>query len=247
GFSIAGPRDPNDPRNQILLAVARSIVTINPKCALIENVARVLDGNHSDRVEKLSKTLRRGGFHVREVVLDAKDYGVPQRRKRAFFLITRRSVSGSTVSQEFEARKKKPLRVLEVLDDLPVPNVRPDRYTEDCECSAVKNHFAMQHSERVKQKIAAIPQGSGPMSYRKLHPQKVSNTLISGHRAPPAHYSQPRSITVREAMRLQGFPDNFQVYGPFGSQMSQVSNAVPPPLAKVALEVLCTIAGVEIG
>ena len=247
GFSIAGPRDPNDPRNQILLAVARSIVAIKPKCALIENVARVLDGNHSMRLEKLTKTLRNGGFHVREVLLDAKDFGVPQRRKRAFFLITRRAVKLNNIVQEFEVRKKSTLRVADVLSDLPKPNVRPDRYTEDCESAVVTNHFAMQHSERVKQKIAAIPQGSGPMSYRKLHPERVSNTLISGHRAPPAHYSQPRSITVREAMRLQGFPDDFRVYGPFGSQMSQVTNAVPPPLAKVALEVLCTIAGVEIG
>ncbi len=78
GFSIAGPRDPNDPRNQILLAVARSIVALKPRCAVIETVARVLDDNHSDRLEKLARVLTSGGFHVNEVVLNAEDYGVPQ-------------------------------------------------------------------------------------------------------------------------------------------------------------------------
>jgi len=246
GFSVAGPRDPNDPRNQILLSVARSIVALKPRCAIIENVARILDDSHFDRLEKLSCVLTNGGFHVNEVVLNAEDYGVPQRRKRAFFLITRKAVCHDKLQSEFEQRRRKSLSVIDVLDDLPEPRIRPDRYSELSEDLAIKNHFAMQHSERVQEKIAAIPQGSGPMSYRKLHPNRTSNTLISGHRAPPAHYSQPRSITVREAMRLQGFPDEFEVRGPFGSQMGQVTNAVPPPLAKVALEVLCEVAGVKL-
>lgn len=247
GFSVAGPRDPNDPRNQILLAVARSIVTLNPKCAIIENVARVLDANHSRRISELLNILNVGGYHVREYVLNAEDYGVPQRRKRAFFFITRRNISCARIAAMLESRKQKKLKVIDVLDDLPPPRVRTNRYVEEDEDSEIWNHFAMQHSLRVKLKIAAIPQGTGPMSYRKLHPLKISNTLISGHRAPPAHYSQSRSITVREAMRLQGFPDNFRVYGPFGSQMAQVTNAVPPPMARVALEVLCEVAGIEIG
>lgn len=247
GFSIAGSRDPNDSRNQILLAVARSIVDIKPRCAMVENVAHILDDNHNSRLKRLVIVLSEGGFHINEIVVNAEDFGVAQRRKRAFFMITRRAVSESRLAACFEKRKQDPLRVIDVLDDLPRPVPRPDRYADEEDDGCITNHFAMQHSEKVREKIAAIPQGSGPMSYRKLHPLRASNTLISGHRAPPAHYDQPRSITVREAMRLQGFPDDFRVYGRFGSQMGQVTNAVPPPLARVALEVLCEVAGVEIG
>jgi DNA (cytosine-5)-methyltransferase 1 len=93
----------------------------------------------------------------------------------------------------------------------------------------------MRHSARVKRKIAALAPGTGPMSYRKLHPDKLARTLISGNRAPPAHHSQARSITAREAARLQGFPDTFVVRGSFASQMLHVTNAVPPPLARAAL------------
>ena len=246
GFSVAGSRDPNDPRNQILLGVARFIAAVRPRCALIENVARILDDNHSARLKKMTKVLVENGFHVNQIVLDAKDYGVAQRRKRAFFLITRRTIDRRRMEMLFQSKRLKPKTVKEVLNGLPQPKVRPDQYFDSEDNGKFTNHFAMQHSEKVKKKILAIPQGTGPMSYRKLHPKRASNTLISGHRAPPAHYSQPRSITVREAMRLQGFPDAFRVYGPFGSQMQQVSNAVPPPLAKVALEVLCEIAGVNL-
>ncbi|NQT36563.1 MAG: DNA cytosine methyltransferase [Planctomycetes bacterium] len=246
GFSVAGPRDPNDPRNQILLAVARSIVAIQPRCALIENVARILDDDHSARLRKLTSVLANGGYHVNEAVLDAADYGVPQRRKRAFFVITRRVAPAAALCELLELHKQSPVNVAEVLEDLPTPPTRPDKYVDTDDCGGLSNHFAMQHSERVKAKIADIPQGCGPMSYRKLHPEQISNTLISGHRAPPAHYSQPRSITVREAMRLQGFPDDFRVYGSFANQMGQVTNAVPPPLAMVALRVLCEVAGVEL-
>ncbi len=247
GFSVAGPRDPNDPRNQILLAVARFIAALRPRCAMIENVARILDDNHSSRLKKLAKVFNDGGYNINEILVNAEDYGVPQRRKRAFFMITQDAVEYDTLRQMFEDRKRDRVNVRNVLADLPKPKPRPDRYVDADDDGKLSNHFAMQHSQRVQKKIAAIPVGSGPMSYRKLHPERPANTLISGHRAPPAHYSQPRSITVREAMRLQGFPDSFRVYGPFGSQMSQVTNAVPPPLAKVALEVLCEIAGVTLG
>jgi DNA (cytosine-5)-methyltransferase 1 len=81
------------------------------------------------------------------------------------------------------------------------------------------------------------------MSYRKLDPTKLANTLFSGHRAPPAHYAHRRSITVREAARLQGFPDDFRVYGSFANQMLQVTNAVPPPLARTVLRVLAEQCG----
>ena len=84
------------------------------------------------------------------------------------------------------------------------------------------------------------------MSYRRLHPEQPSNTLFSGHRAPPAHFEEPRSITVREAARLQGFPDDFRIYGSFGNQMQQVTNAVPPPLAQVVLRVLSNLVGLPI-
>lgn len=238
GFSAAGSRDPKDPRNKLLVSVARAIAELQPRCALIENVSMVLAGKHSRRLGDFEEALSAGKFHVQRVLLDASEFGVAQKRKRAFFFITRDELEESDILKRLEAHKT-PAKGAEVaLRGLPSPKVRPDDYDDEASYDGLPNHFAMDHSSAVMAKIKAITPGTGPMSYRRLHPTKPSNTLFSGHRAPPAHFSEPRSITVREAARLQGFPDEFRVYGAFSNQMEQVTNAVPPPLTRAVLAVL---------
>jgi DNA (cytosine-5)-methyltransferase 1 len=244
GFSAAGSRDPSDKRNKVLLSVARAIRDLHPACAVIENVQELLSLKHRKRVKDFKQHLKNAGYCTMSVALNAKDYGVAQSRDRAFFLITRDPLDEKVVMQRFAALKLGEVSSSSCIGDLPKAKVRGPRYKDDDEMiSATPNHLAMRHSEAVQQKIAEIPVGRGPMSYRKLNPQKPANTLFSGHRAPPAHYKYPRSITVREAARLQGFPDDFRIYGPFSNQMTQVTNAVPPPLARVVLQVIAEFTG----
>ena len=95
----------------------------------------------------------------------------------------------------------------------------------------VLNSRAMKHSRRVVAKIKAIRPGGGPISYRRLDVD-VARTLVAGHRALPVHPIEHRAITVREAARIQGFPDTYFFCGPRSSQPLQVANAVPPALAR---------------
>jgi DNA (cytosine-5)-methyltransferase 1 len=243
GFSAAGSRDPADPRNQVLVAVAHAVSNLQPDCALIENVSMLLAEKHGDRIRKFHRALQHGGFYVTHLVLNAAEFGVSQKRKRAFFLVAKQPLDEQTVIKRLEVFKTDSIGAREALDGLSKPKVRPDDYDDDVDYGGVHNHFAMQHSQRVMKKIAAIEPGTGPMSYRRLHPTRLPNTLFSGHRAPPSHFKEPRSITVREAARLQGFPDTFRVYGSFANQMEQVTNAVPPPLARAVLQVLAETAG----
>lgn len=246
GFSVAGSRDPKDPRNKLLVAVARAVSELQPKCALIENVSMVLSDKYGKRVDSFSKALKDGGYQVTRILLDASEFGVAQRRKRAFFFVTRDAFSEEHILERLEKHKSKPKSAREALAGLPPAMVRPDSYNDEENYGVVSNHLAMQHSKRVQDKIALIPPGKGPMSYRRLHPDRPSNTLFSGHRAPPAHFAEPRSITVREAARLQGFPDSFRIFGSFGNQMEQVTNAVPPPLASVVLQVMAELCGLHL-
>ncbi len=246
GFSAAGSRDPADRRNKVLVAVARAVALLQPDCALIENVSMLLADKHGARIRKLERAIQQGGYHVTHIVLDASEFGVPQKRKRAFFLVTRQPLDKEAVMRRLQRFRADSTNARQALDGLAKPKVRPDDYNDEADYGAVHNHFAMQHSERVKKKIAAIVPGTGPMSYRRLHPTRLSNTLFSGHRAPPAHFAEPRSITVREAARLQGFPDGFRVYGSFANQMEQVTNAVPPPLAEAVLSVLSEFTNIPI-
>jgi len=245
GFSVAGPRKATDPRNQILVAVARAIVKVRPDCALIENVSMVLAHKYSSRLKKFKGVLAGAGYHVSSVLLNASEFGVSQKRKRAFFLVTRKPLKEQKILALLEAYKIVSSGAQEALKGLPTAIVRPDDYNDENNYGIIANHIAMQHSKPVIEKIAAIPPGTGPMSYRRLHPERLSNTLISGHRAPPAHFQEPRSITVREAARLQGFPDTYRIYGSFGKQMEQVTNAVPPPLAKAVLQVLLQLTNIQ--
>lgn len=245
GFSAAGSRDPKDKRNKVLLSVARGIVALNPRCAVVENVQELLDTKHRSRLRDFKKCLEEAGYFSVAVALNSKNYGVPQNRERAFLLITRTKLDEIAVIKRLRDMQIPEIPSRAVLDGLPAAKVRGKRYNDAVDSNRrFPNHLAMRHSGRVKSKIRSIPIGKGPMSYRKLDPDKPANTIFSGHRAPPAHYKYSRSITVREAARLQGFPDSFAVRGSFANQMQQISNAVPPPLARAVLTVALEFSGV---
>ena len=69
-------------------------------------------------------------------------------------------------------------------------------------------------------------------SFRRLEWDKPSPTVAYGHREIHVHPDGRRRLSIFEAMRLQGFPTDFVLEGTFSSQVEQVSNAVPPPLAE---------------
>ena len=159
--------------------------------------------------------------------------GVSQRRRRMICFASKRKLVRESLEQALLDCERSSLTVREALEGLGRPMVYPGPRVSFT--PSIANHVAMRHSTRVQDKIAKIVPGTGPMSYRRLDPDQISRTLISGNRAPPAHFDEPRSITVREAARLQGFPDTFEVMGSFANQMLHVTNAVPPPFASAAL------------
>ncbi|MCE9527880.1 MAG: DNA cytosine methyltransferase [Planctomycetales bacterium] len=241
GFSVAGARVRGDTRNRVLLSVASAIARLKPDAALIENVAALLADRHKSHLQRFKKKLEDAGFHLVILQLNAADFGAPQIRHRMICLAAQRPLSETRIKATLESLKAPPISVRKAFAGLR----RPPVYNggKSSQNSLVPNHIAMRHSESVQKKIAALVPGTGPMSYRRLHPDRPSRTLISGNRAPPAHFSQPRSITVREAARLQGFPDDFMIVDTFSNQMLHVTNAVPLPLARAAL--IALLGGLE--
>jgi len=254
GYSAAGNRTADDQRNYLFRHVTRLARSLRARVLVIENVPgarRIGDVAFSDRIVA---SLRRAGYSTASepAVLRASDFGVPQRRRRLFFLAGRDFVpSPPAPTHRRVGRKSRVVQdmtptVLDALQSLSAlgPGEGAQR-TVTSDGSVVLNHQAMDHSAAVTKKIAKIKPGEGPISYRRLH-EDEARTLVAGHRALPVHPLEHRTITVREAARLQGFEDGFFFCGPRHNQPLQVANAVPPAVAQaVASALLQQIAALD--
>jgi DNA (cytosine-5)-methyltransferase 1 len=216
GFSRAGRRKLVDPRNDVILAAARVAVSLNPELIVLENVRNIMVPRYEEFFIRATCILRRNGYSVCYHLLNALHFGVPQDRER---LVLIGSKNRNRDAIEAALHKLASIRlgtktVSEVLNGIPLdPGVRTPE-------TQLANHNPMRHSDKVREKIARILPGEGPLSYRKLHPGRPAATLICGHRALPCHYAIPRTITVREAARLQGFPKS----NASGRQLSTSAN-----------------------
>lgn len=269
GFSLSGPRNFYDKRNRLYLDFIRLVSELEPDGFLIENVpglASLFKGQVKDKIiEEFTKL----GYKVSSKILNASDYGVPQNRRRIFFV-------GLKSGQEFAFPEpthfefkntqylfpvgEKKVTVWEAISDLPTEQINSKNYNtyshepsnyyqkkmREDSSNKIINHEFTKHSEQTKMIVSNVPEGSNYKSlpeslksarnfhvaWTRLHRQKPSPTIDTGHR----HHFHPvenRVPTVREAARIQSFPDNFIFLSNKTSQYKQVGNAVPPLLAEV--------------
>lgn len=261
GFSVAGRRNPRDPRNHLYKQVLRFVKKFKPEFVVIENVVGMLFAAKGLFIRRIESRLVEMGYAVHHRVLDASSYGVPQKRKRLFMIGTLLKLP---LSQLFPRSLQTRISVSQALSDLSFLGVgaAADEYRRSprstyqelmrANSSSLCNHKSPKHSRRVQKMFASIPPGvnaqtvfgkncNGKMVRIKLHPRRRSYTLTT---LPEdlIHYSQNRILTVREMARLQSFPDSFVFFGPRTTggrrrkkecpQYTQVGNAVPPLLAQ---------------
>lgn len=242
GYSAAGARTIGDRRNLLFRHVGRLARELGARSVLIENVPGVQRVNGVSYTASIVASLREAGYRTWDgpATLRACDFGVPQNRRRLFFVGVAPGVPLPLVPETTHSAPGEPQvnldlpktpTLVERLADLPA--LGPGEGGEWLELpggKVVLNSTVMRHSPKVVRKIAAIPPGGGPISYRRLDVD-IARTLVAGHRALPVHPTEHRAITVREAARIQGFPDTYFFCGFRANQPLQVANAVPPALA----------------
>lgn len=258
GFSVMGLRKATDPRNGLIGEFARLVIELNPKTFVMENVPGILAPKYRTRLNRALARLRRAGYRVAEpIVLDASDYGVPQRRKRVFIIGARGRTKLPVLPPPKATRSP---TVWDALRDLPdveahealavddVYKGRLGRPSEYATALRVKRNVGLTgclrptHSHDVLVRFAAtLPGSREPISrFERLAKDGVAGTLRAGttyergkYMAPrPIHPVQDRCITVREAARLHSFPDSFAFHPTRWHGFREVGNSVPPNLAR---------------
>lgn len=245
-FSILGSRkSTDDPRGQLVYEYARFIREIKPKAFLFENVPGILTINKGrDWKEMLSVFERETGYHLTSTKLNAVWFGVPQYRQRIILLGFRRKQDHDrfrwpkrTHSESFDQPEFGmclPRKAGLAFDDL----------------AGLPNQIIREHGDRVASRYSKIPCGGRDRKDHtdRIHPERPSGTVLVGSGAgggrPFIHPFEPRHITVREAARLQSFPDWWKFSGGPTAAYRQVGNAVPPMMARaVAKEIAKAIEG----
>lgn len=220
GFSVAGMRNPNDPRNQLFREYIRVVGHIRPDFVMMENVPGILSIDRGRIKDKIINQFAAIGYPAMSVrILEAAAFGVPQLRSRAIFIANKHGLPNPYPQEIFS---KADYRSIEsAIDDLK----RLNRLE-------APNHEWTRHSAGFERRIALVPPGGSLYktfrdAFKRQYKGVPSMAVKENHGGCHIHYELNRVLSAREMARLQTFPDEFVFSGRFKRVYWQVGNAVP--------------------
>lgn len=264
-FSNAGSRKgTSDKRGTLYQAAIKCVKALQPKVIVLENVRGLLSMKHGGRllIEEICEELWHCGYRSVFRLIDASNHRVPQRRLRLIVVGLRRDLFPG-VFRFPSAMPKGGLSLGATLEELPdfVANqnelmpLNPQALKigamvpEGGSWKDIPYAHLPSRLRRVRQNIARY---RWPNFYRRFHRDEIAGTITAAFKPENAgvwHPSKKRVLSVREAARIQSFPDWFRFYGKsVKSKYQQIGNAVPPRLAyELAIAIRRTLEkGVEL-
>jgi DNA (cytosine-5)-methyltransferase 1 len=237
----------------------------------MENVSGMETFEQGSVRDELLENFKKLGYESVSLILNAADFGVPQNRKRIFFIGNRVGHTMSFVDQIKKTSISKPVTVHNAISDLPplenghlvckMPYNGRKRKLTAYQSSmrrgmngSVRNNLVTKNQDLAVKRFKHIGQGENLIALAQRTPKLVANyskienchnwiylrlpwkrpsvTLNNFRKNMLIHPVQHRGLSVREAARLQSFPDKYVFHGSIGSQQQQVANSVPPLLSK---------------
>lgn len=224
GFSVAGKRKENDPRNFLFQEFIRVVAEVNPWYVVMENVPGILTMKKGAITDKIFQSFDEIGYRVSVAILETAAFGVPQIRPRAIFVANRFGQENPYPKAQLLPHEYKPIE--SVISDLPEYEPIPEI-----------NHQWTRHSGEYMERLSKVGYGESLYdtyadAFKRQYPGKPSMTIKENHGGTHIHPHLNRVISAREMARLQSFPDSFIFEGTMKKAMWQIGNAVPPRLAE---------------
>ncbi len=262
GFSVAGKMDLNDPRSELVKTFMKVVELTSPECFVMENVKGLASlEKFAHFRQELYARAKKLGYACDLVILNARDFGVPQSRERMFFMGFRDHTS-LKIRERLSSYRKREVTAKEALCN--IGSIDPSANPLTC---AAQITIATNPVLRKSPYAGMLFNGLG----RPISPDRPAQTLpasMGGNKTPiidERHFygdgyswiedyhsnlmrgGQPcekngapsslRRLTLIEAKKLHSFPDDFVFNGPKSSIYCQIGNAVPCKLAEVVAKV----------
>ncbi len=266
GFTTAGSRFWNDPRNKLIQNYANALEVFYPRWFMMENVEGILTTAQGTYVVECLKKMIALGYTVSLKKIYMQEYAVPQRRKRVIIVGNREGkvfdfpeplecASGS-IYKNSSFTLWDAINDLELCDIPEIDHIRRQETGVQLErISALKigqsmkdlpehlrhKSFQRRASRRVCDGTPSEKRGGAPSGLKRLSYHEPCLTITSAAPSEFVHPVQNRMLTIRECARIQTFPDSFLFCGTDAQKILQIGNAIPPVFAEQMAEqiILC--------
>lgn len=225
-FSIIGKKEgfANETCGTLFFDIERILKEKRPPAFMLENVRNLTAHDGGNTFRTIKEHLEALGYHVYAKVLNALDYGVPQKRERIFIV-------GFLDDVKFEFPKPVPVEDRKTLVDILETDVDRKYY--------VRDEIRISRLERLKDKDYPKPYISHENMAGSITPHPYSSALRAGASANYILINDERRPTEREMLRIQGFPDTYKIVLPYGKVKKQCGNSVAVPVIKaIATEMI---------